>query len=98
MKLTNHNKNNRYDVDTFVMGGTITMTQAEWKKARNYVLMRYELAKKSFNTYIRDSINTDRLLTLNSGVFSIGVVATGLIAHKFNLKGLRKQNYAIKII
>ena len=96
MKLQNHNKNNTYDIDTYVMRGTITMTPTEWQKAYLWLLDKKQKATKNIETYTRDSLAS---LEKDKGLlFSIGVFATQRLAQKYKLKNYKDQNYGIKII
>ena len=100
MKLINHNKNNHYDIDTFVMSGTITMSQKEYKKVYEFLMATRDKAILKIDTYTRDSLeNIKHFQNKTVGdLFSFGVVATKLIAEKYGLKNYKKQNYGIKII
>ena len=96
MKLTNHNDNNSYDIDTYVMRGTITMTPKEWNDAYLYLWNCYQRGITNVETYQRDSLSS---LKKDKGLlFSIGVLATSLLVKKYHLKGYKDQNYGIKLI
>lgn len=96
MKLTNHQKNNFYDVDTSVMRGTISMTPNEYKKVYAYLCDQYQKAVKSIDTYKRDNLSSLKKET--NKLFCLGVVATALIAKKWKLKRYNNGiNYGIKI-
>lgn len=98
MKLINHNKNNTYDIDTYVMHGTIKMTLKEWEKVYKLLERKYNNAVKYCKTATRDGLCgcMDKIYANNP--FSIGVTATSLLAKKFHLKGYKDQNYGIQII
>jgi hypothetical protein len=101
MKLINHNKNNSYDIDTYVMHGTIEMTQVEFAQTHRFLELMYQKAKKNCDTAIRDGLNTGlRLMTrsLHRNPIDIGTTATALIAKAQGLKNYKQQNYGIKII
>ena len=95
MKLTNHNKNNSYTIDTYVMRGTIEMTPQEWTRAYLWLWDQYQKAVKDIETYKRDSLSS--LKRENGRLFSIGVLATRLIAKKYGLQNYKDQNYGIKL-
>lgn len=96
MKLINHKRDNSYDIDTYVMRGTIEMTPQEWTKAYLWLWGQYQKAIKDIDTYKRDSLSS---LKRDKGLlFSIGVLATSLLAKKYHLKGYKDQNYGIKLI
>lgn len=93
MKLTNHHT---YDIDTYVMHGTIEMTMEEYYKAFIFLRNKYHKAVKNLETYTRDSLaglDYER----NKKLFSLGVTATSLIATRYHLKGYKNQNYGIQI-
>lgn len=95
MKITNHNPNNTYDIDTYVMRGTIEMTPQEWREAYSFLQKKYKQAAQKTDTYPRDSLASIRK---NSGLlFSVGVPATQLLFKKYKLKNYKNQNYGIKI-
>ena len=96
MKLLNHNANNTYDINTFTMRGTITMTPAEWQKSYLWLWGQYQKAIKNVETYKQDSLAS---LKKDKGLlFSIGVLATQLLAKKHKLKNYKNQNYGVKIV
>lgn len=96
MKLTNHNKNNCYNLKegTYIKG-TITMTSKEWKDSYLWLWDQYQKAKLSIDTYKRDCLSS---LKADSGqLFSIGVEATKLLVKHKKLSNYKDQNYAIRI-
>ena len=96
MKLKNHNKNNTYEIDSYVMRGTIEMSPSEWQKSYLYLWEQYKKAIKSIDTYKRDSLSS---LKKDTGLlFSVGILATQLIVKKYKLKNYKDQNYGIQII
>lgn len=96
MKLINHNKNNTYDIETYVMRGTIQMTSKEWKKSYLWLWGQYQKAIKDIETYKRDGLSS---LKSDKGLlFNIGVVATSLLVKKYKLNNYKNQNYGIEII
>ena len=98
MKLTNHRKDNSYDIDTYVMRGTIEMTPKEWTKSYLYLCGQWQKAIKNIDTYKRDSLSSIILKSDKGQLFSIGVFATSLFAKRYHLKVYKDQNYGIKII
>ena len=96
MKLINHKDSNAYNIDTYVMRGTIEMTPQEWTKAYLWLWGQYQKAIKSVDTYKRDSLSS--LKREKGRLFSIGVLATSLLAKKYGLKNYKNINYGIKII
>jgi hypothetical protein len=102
MKLINHNKNNHYDLDTYVMGGTITMTDKEYETSLRFLQNEYKKAVKTIDTYKRDSLSglVNRMPQTYKGykLVDLGVTATQLLIKKHNLKGYKPQNYGIKVI
>lgn len=96
MKVINHQKNNFYDLDTYIMRGTIEMTPKEWTKAYLWLWGQYQKAIKDIATYERDSLSS--LKREQGKIFSIGVCATKLLFKRFKLKNYKDQNYAIKIV
>lgn len=99
MKLTNHNKNNTYDIDTYVMRGTISMTDGEFFTAIKYLQAEYQKAVKNLDTYKRDSLSKLSSIHIDmKQTLCIGVEATRLLALKYHLKGYKDQNYGIEII
>ena len=101
MKLTNHNDNNTYTIDTYVMRGTIEMTKQEFKEAKIFLLNQYNKAVLEVDTYTRDSlsnlVNTGKIHREQPEYSSWGVCATKLIAEKYSLKNYKSQNHGIKI-
>lgn len=97
MKLINHNKNNSYDIDTYVMRGTIEMTHKEYVKAYLWLWGQYQKAIKNVETYKRDGLSSLHDIE-NETLFCLGVTATSLLAKKYHLKGYKDQNYGIKIV
>jgi len=96
MKLINHQKNNFYTIDSYVMRGTIKMTAKEWQIAYLWLWGQYKKAVKNIDTYKRDSLSS---LNKEKGrLFCLGVCATGLIANKHHLNNYKDQNYGIRII
>lgn len=101
MKLTNHRKNN-YGNDVYgnVIAGTITMSQQEYADVYQYLSTVYGKAKRENNTYCRDSLahlfSTDFLVSTRN-IFSVGVMATKLIALHYHLPKYKDQNYIIKL-
>jgi hypothetical protein len=99
MKLTNHNKNNSYTINTFVIHGTITMTRKEAEAVTAMLLNEYMKAVKRGDTYTRDSLKTFSMVRMgDASLICIGVRATELIAERYNLQGYKPINYGIKII
>ena len=101
MKLINHRRNNNfYDIDNYVMRGTITMTRAEFQNAMEVLQRRLNRAIKECDTYIRDGLMSKSWIVepKAKSLFSLGVVATKLIANQYGLKNHRKQNYGIQIL
>lgn len=96
MKLINHKQNNSYNINTYIMRGTIEMTPKEWLKAYMYLWGQWQKAIKDIDTYKRDGLSS--LDTKKEQLFSIGVSATSLLVKKYHLKGYKNQNYGIKII
>ena len=96
MKLINHKKDNAYDIDTYVMRGTIEMTQKEYAKAFLFLRAKYHKAVKNCDTYVRDSLSSLDMFR-GTGYISLGVCATSLIAKKYGLKNYKDINYGIKI-
>jgi hypothetical protein len=100
MTLTNHKNDYSYDINTYVMRGTITMTPKEWTEAYKWLKQIYFTAIKQIDTYKRDSLS--HLFTGNfdnsQKLFSIGVEATRLIANKYKLDRYRAINYGIHIL
>jgi len=96
MKLINHNQNNTYEIETYIMRGTIEMSPKEWENSYLYLSEQYKKAVKNTETYTRDSLSS---LKKDKGLlFSVGVLATKLLAIKYKLKNYKDQNYGIKII
>jgi len=95
MKLTNTSR--IYDINTFVMRGTISMTQEEWGKAYIFLKKRYSKAKKNCETYTRDSLYNIIKEEPKDKVFNIGIYATRLIVEKYGLKNYKDVNYGIRI-
>ena len=97
MKLVNHKEKNRYNLeDGTSIKGTIYMSQKEWTKSYLWLRSQYQKAIKDIETYKRDSLSS---LKKDKGLlFSIGVLATSLLAKKYQLKGYKDQNYGIKIV
>jgi hypothetical protein len=78
------------------MRGTIEMTPQEWTKTYLWLWGQYQKAIKSIDTYKRDSLSS---LKRDKGLlFSIGVLATSLVAKKYGLKNYKDINYGIKIV
>jgi hypothetical protein len=103
MKLTNHNKNNHYDVDYSVMSGTIEMNSNEFEKCFSYLVKEYEKAVINIDTYTRDSLsNVKHFNEYNDEggleeYFCWGVKATQMIAKKYKLNNYKNVNYAIRV-
>lgn len=100
MKLINHRKEYAYTINTYVMDGTIQMTSKEFQSVMEFLQKKLNQAIKNCDTYVRDSLMSKSWIvepTVKS-FFSLGVVATKLIANEYNLKNHRKQNYGIQII
>ena len=97
MRITNHNVKNSYDVNTYVMRGTITMTRKEYQKAFKWLQSEYSKAIENCETYKRDSLCSLHDVK-GDGVVSLGVYASQMIAKKYGLKGYKNHNYGIKII
>jgi len=100
MKLTNHNKNNHYTIDTFSIWGTIEINQKEYKKVYEFLMAKRDKAIIDVETYMRDSLENIKYFQNKTAgdLFSFGVLATQLVAKKYGLKNYKKQNYGIKII
>lgn len=96
MKLNNHSGNNVYDINTYVMRGTITMTPGELEEVVSYLKKEYKRAKQRANTYIRDSLYKFENRIIGKS-FSLGVTASRLIANKYKLEKYKNQNYGIRI-
>jgi len=99
MKLINHKKNNIYDIDTYVMRGTIIMNEKEFTETWRALQTAYKRSLKECNTNIRDGLSR-----IASGAypdtkkrFCLGITASSLIALKYNLKNYKRHNYGIKI-
>ena len=88
MKLTNKNNSNIYDVDTYVMRGTISMSKDEWKEVLMFLEKEYKKAVKNCDTYIRDSLWNFEKRFENKGkkIFCLGITATQLLVNKYNLQ------------
>jgi len=96
MKLKNRHQNNFFEVDTYIMRGTIEMTAKEWQKSYLWLWGQYQKAIKDIETYKRDSLSS--LKKEQGKVFCIGVLATSLLAKKYKLVRYNKGiNYAIII-
>ena len=98
MKLINHNKNNSYDINTYVMRGTIEMTRKEFCKVFKYLTNEYHNAELNCITQTRDGLShaVDGFKSTGN-LFNLGVCATGLIVSKYGLKNYKQQNYGILI-
>ena len=100
MKLHNFQVMNFRHVDGSVMRGQITMTQDEYKMVRDYLLFRLRRAITECDTSIRDglwSYNTDTRERQTLYPFCLGVTATQLIVHEWNLPRYKNHNYQIII-
>jgi HPt (histidine-containing phosphotransfer) domain-containing protein len=100
MDIVNHNKNNHYDINTYVMSGTITMTLKEYKRVYAFLMDKREKAIENNKTYARDSLeNVKHHQHKEKGnLFSLGVYATQLLCKKYKLNNYKNQNYGIKIV
>ena len=105
MKLVNHQDKNCYDIETYVMRGTISMTMKEYEALELELYKRYKKALKKIDTYTRDAlsqtlegIKENRENMKIGRLVSFGVCATKLLVDIFGLKGYKEQNYGIKII
>jgi hypothetical protein len=100
MTLINHQNNYSYDIDTYVMRGTITMTKKEWQEAYNWLKSTYLQTIPSISINIFDSLSSlfSKPFDHNQRLFFIGVEATRLIATKYNLERYRAINYGIHIL
>jgi len=98
MKLTNHFESGIYDINTYVMRGTIHMTTSEFNKAIKFLKKRYLKAKQNCDTYVRDSLYSVYSKEINTNrPFSVGVCATQLLAKEYKLNSYKNQNYGIRI-
>ena len=97
MKLINHKRDNSYDIDTYVMRGTIEMTSDEYDQVYAYLKETYNQAVKNCDTYVRDSLSSLKYF-MGIGYISLGVCATKLIVNKYHLESYKDQNYGIKVL
>ena len=95
MQLKNRQKNNFFEVGSYIMRGSIEMTGKEWQKCYLWLQIQHEKAVKDTKTYQRDSLAS--LPKKNGEVFNIGICATQLLINKYKLKNYRDVNYAIII-
>lgn len=102
MRLTNHQKDNSYTIDTYVMRGTITMSLSEYKDAVEYLKRTYTRAVKLCDTYTRDSLSPFSFyyghIEKPIKPVCFGVCATQLLVTKYRLPNYKDQNYGIVII
>lgn len=101
MKLTNHPNSNIYDINTYVMRGTITINQEEFEKISEFLIKIEKEAIKDCNTYVRDGLSGIKKRLKNrkgKRKFCLGITATRLIAGQYNLKNYKDVNYGIRII
>ena len=99
MKLINHSDSNIYDIDTYVMRGTIIMTQEEFNWALMFLKKEYTKAKRRCDTYIRDGLSglEERFKNKGKRNFCLGITATKLLVEKYNLQNYKDVNYGIRI-
>ena len=100
MKLTNHSDSNIYDINTYIMRGTISMTQEELLEVYPFLLRELKKAIKNVDTATRDGLwNIKDRFNHRRGKrkFCLGITATRLIVKKYNLKNYKDVNYGIKI-